>query len=128
MLLRVRGILPSHCWGDLESTTLTKETLQNFQSDIHHSKLTKTFRDALQAAVWLEYEYIWIDALCILQDSDEDWQAETALMGSIYRNSTCTIAALGARDGNDGLFFHQSPPAVTPCLLFQYGSHRNVCH
>jgi hypothetical protein len=44
-------------------------------------------------------------------------------MGSAYRNSTCTIAALDARGVKDGLFFHRSPPAVTPCPLFQYGSH-----
>jgi hypothetical protein len=122
--MSTRYLTLSHCWGDLEFTTLTTETLQDFQSDTHQSKLTKTFRDALQVTVWLGYEYIWIDALCILQDSDEDWRAEIASMGSIYRNSTCTIAALGARDGNDGLFFHRSPPAMTPCPLFQDGSHR----
>jgi hypothetical protein len=119
-----RYLTLSHCRGDLGFTTLTKETLQDFQSAIHHPKLTKTFRDALQVDVWLGYKYIWIDALCILQDSDGDWQAETASMGSIYRNSTCMIAALSARDGNDGLFFHQSPPAVAPCPLLQYGSRR----
>jgi hypothetical protein len=113
----------SHCWGDLGFTTLAKETLQDFQSAIHHSKLTKTFRDALQTTVWLGYEYIWIDALCILQDSDGDWQAETASRGSIYRNSKCTIAALGGRNVKDGLFFHRSSRAVTQCPLSQYGSH-----
>jgi hypothetical protein len=118
-----RYLTLSHCWGDLQFTTLTKETLQDFQSDIHQSKLAKTFGDALRVTVWLGYEYIWTDALCILQDSDEDWQAGTASMGSIYHTSTCTIAALGARDVKDGLFFHRSPPAVTPCPLFQYGSH-----
>jgi hypothetical protein len=121
--MSTRYLTLSHCRGDLESTTLTKETLRDFQSDIHQSKLTKTFRDALQAIVWLGYDYIRIDVLCILQDSDEDWQAETASMGSIYRTSTCNIAALGARAGNDGLFFHRSPLAVTPCPLFQYRSH-----
>jgi hypothetical protein len=122
--MSTRYLTLSHCRGDLESTTLTKETLRDFQSDIHQSKLTKTFRDALQAIVWLGYDYIRIDVLCILQDSDEDWQAETASMGSIYRNSTCMIAALRARDVKDGLFFHRSLLAVTPCPLLQYGSHR----
>jgi hypothetical protein len=46
-----RYLTLSHCWGDLEFTTLTKETLQDFQSDIHQSKRTKIFRDALQATV-----------------------------------------------------------------------------
>ena len=119
-----RYLTLSHCWGDGKFVALAKGTLQNFQCDIPLSRLTKTFRDALQVTVWLGYEYIWIDALCILQDSDEDWRAECASMGSIYRHSTCTIAALGARDGNDGLFCNRYAPAVTPCPLLQDGSRK----
>jgi hypothetical protein len=119
-----RYLTLSHCWGDFKFTMLTKETLQDFQSEIPQSELTKTFRDALQVTVWLGYEYIWIDALCILQDCDEDWRAESASMGSVYRHSTCTIAALGARDGSDGLFYHRSAPAVTSCPILQDGSRK----
>jgi hypothetical protein len=42
------------------------------------------------------YTYIWIGALCILEDLKEDWQTESIKMGSIYRTSILTIAAMGA--------------------------------
>ncbi|KAF8879292.1 hypothetical protein CPB84DRAFT_1751664 [Gymnopilus junonius] len=42
----------------------------------------------------LKYQYLWIDSLCILQDSRSDWRSQSAIMGEIYANSICTIAAL----------------------------------
>lgn len=109
----------SHCWGKVKPISLTQQTLNGFRTDIPMSILSKTFRETLQVAVWLGYHYVWIDSLCILQDSVQDWGHEAALMGDIYRHSTCTIAATGARDGNDGLFFGRSALALIECPLFE---------
>src|SRR4051812_20794177 len=49
---------------------------------------------------------IYGSILCIIQDSEEDWQTESALMASVYGNSAISLAAAGAVDGNTGLFFH----------------------
>ncbi|KAH6620585.1 heterokaryon incompatibility protein-domain-containing protein [Boeremia exigua] len=109
----------SHCWGKVQVAVLLRSTYQAFRSDIPLSILSKTFRDALQVTASLGYKYIWIDSLCIQQDSDWDWAKEAATMGDVYRQSTCTLAATGAEDGSGGLFFERSALAITPCPLFR---------
>ncbi|KAF4306789.1 Heterokaryon incompatibility [Botryosphaeria dothidea] len=53
---------------------------------------------------FLGIQYLWIDSLCIIQDSAEDWNREAATMGSVYCNATVTIAADGAANGKGGCF------------------------
>lgn len=52
----------------------------------------------------LRIEFIWIDSLCIIQDSEEDWREQAAAMASIYANGFLTIAATKSKDGRGGLF------------------------
>lgn len=54
--------------------------------------------------------------LCIIQDSTEDWEKESATMCDVYGRSILTIAALGM-DGLDGCFRRRNPLLVTPCYL-----------
>jgi hypothetical protein len=108
----------SHCWGKARPLSLKKETFGSFRKDIPISILSKTFQETLQITAWLGHQHIWIDSLCILQDSDQDWLDEAARMGDIYRHSTCTIAAAGAKDGDDGLFTARNSLAFTNCPLF----------
>jgi hypothetical protein len=68
------------------------------------SDLPKTFRDAVKIASTLNVRYLWIDSLCIIQDSEEDWQAEAGKMSAVYRNAAFTIAAHGSGDSNGGCF------------------------
>lgn len=109
----------SHCWGKLKMTSLNNSTFEEYRSRIPLSHLSKTFRESLQVTIWLGYEYIWIDSLCIQQDSESDWENEAAMMGSIYRHSMCTLAATGAEDGDIGLFFERSALSFTHCPLFK---------
>jgi hypothetical protein len=67
-------------------------------------KLTRTFTDAISITRELGIDYLWIDSLCIIQDSNHDWEAESALMSSVYSGSKINIAAAAARDGSDGCF------------------------
>jgi hypothetical protein len=53
----------------------------------------------------VEIDYIWIDSLCIIQDNQDDWKAESAEMATIYGGTTLNIAASAASDGHGGLFF-----------------------
>jgi hypothetical protein len=93
----------SHCWGGLQITRLTADSYKDFRSGINLDTLPKTFQDAVCLTRNLGVRYLWIDSLCIVQDSEEDWRLQAAEMGSIYRHSWCNIAATGAKDGRDGL-------------------------
>jgi hypothetical protein len=95
----------SHCWGGADIIKLTTSNLSRFHDNIPISLLPKTFIDAIRITVLLGYSYLWIDSLCIIQDSTTDWLHESSLMGSTYRNSILTLAAVGAHDSHGGYLF-----------------------
>lgn len=117
----------SHCWGDDMPMKLLRENLEKMKSGIILSQLSKTFQDAIRVTRSLGVRYLWIDALCIIQDSEDDWQQESARMNQTYSASFCNIAATAAPDGSKGLFLltRSSPRAkfdrngwgkASPCL------------
>ena len=70
---------------------------------IHHPDFNQAFRDSFQIALDLGYSSIWIDSLCILQDSVEDWTEQCPRMAEIYSNSDCNLSATGIASGEDGM-------------------------
>ncbi|KAK4225631.1 heterokaryon incompatibility protein-domain-containing protein [Podospora fimiseda] len=70
--------------------------------------VTKTFRDAILVARALNVRYIWIDSLCIIQDSLADWADQASKMADIYRGSYLTLAATSAKNSHEGLLFRRS--------------------
>lgn len=94
----------SHCWGKTPAATTTASTLEDRIRDIPWSVLTQTFKDAVALTEQLGYQYLWIDALCILQDSKEDWEVESATMHQVYTNCDLMLSADGAKDGSIGFF------------------------
>jgi hypothetical protein len=74
--------------------------------------MPKTLRDAVRVTRALEVQYLWIDALCIIQGSDEkarkDWEIESSRMESVYGNSFVTIAAAASDACGGGLFYPRS--------------------
>jgi len=47
---------------------------------IPYRKLCQNFKDAITVTRHLGFQYIWIDSLCIIQDSFDDWDKESAQM------------------------------------------------
>jgi hypothetical protein len=107
----------SHCWGGRCRVTLTKDRLAVFQTGLLTAALPRTFRDAVLVTRKLGIRYLWIDSLCIIQDSDQDWSREASLMGDIYANSYITIAATASPESEGGLFYSRSPLSVWPCRV-----------
>lgn len=65
--------------------------------------LPKTFQDSVTITRNLGLRYIWIDSLCIIQDSKSDWEQEAAQMADTYKNSYVTIAAESSQDSHEGI-------------------------
>ncbi len=100
-----RYVTLSHCWGDKTFTKLTEDKLPEFQEEILLRDLPRTFRDAIEFACELkEVQWIWIDALCILQGNDKDWLYEASVMDKVYTHAFCNISATAAMDSSEGLF------------------------
>jgi hypothetical protein len=94
----------SYRWGGDEEYRLTSSTLVDFRRGQPKEDLPLTFRDLIKVARRFGIRYLWIDRLCIMQDSASDWQHEARLMSDVYANAACNIAAAAAADPNGGLF------------------------
>jgi hypothetical protein len=85
----------SYKWA-ADATAAASTTTANLSTrldSLDASSLPLLFLHAIEAAHKLHVPYIWIDAICILQDSEKEFDKEAAMMGKIYRNSYCTISA-----------------------------------
>lgn len=81
----------SYCWGTTSTLTTTSQTLGKMLESIPVSSLPNTFLNAVRITRALGFHYLWIDALCIVQDSPEDWTTQVAQMHKIYAHSILTI-------------------------------------
>jgi hypothetical protein len=120
---RIDGIHPSkymtlsYRWGSRPFPALKRSTMSAFFGGLPIEDLPATFRDTIMICRRFSVRYLWIDALCIQQDSEEDWTKESTKMRDVYANSTCNIAAVASMDPYGGLFRHRAPADILPVLL-----------
>ena len=106
----------SYCWGGESSFVLKAGNLQNMMSGIPIESFPATLRDAVRVTRSLGIRYLWIDALCILQDSPEDWAVEAAQMGDVYRGAKVTISAISSPGTGFGMLREREAPPFS-CRL-----------
>jgi Heterokaryon incompatibility protein (HET) len=94
----------SYCWGKSKTFTTTSRSLRLRKARIAFESLPRTFQDAVTITRQLDVRWLWIDALCIVQDDRKDWEKESTKMGSIYSMAHVTIAADSGTDCNSGCF------------------------
>jgi len=95
----------SHCWGNPEDLiTTAKATLRQRLTGIPFEEVPRSFLDAVLITQKLGVQYLWIDALCIVQDDKLDWEAQSAEMADIYSRSYLTISALHSPNCHGGCF------------------------
>lgn len=99
-----RYVTLSHRWGDGTMLKLEESNIDLFRREIPIDQLSALLRDAMYMTCQLDIEYIWIDCLCIIQGSKEDWELEATRMGDYYRYSQFNISASGYGDSSQGLF------------------------
>ena len=87
--------------------------------EIPGGEIMRTFKDAIDVTRALGVQYLWIDSLCIIPDSESDWFHESSIMSDIYQFSYCNIAAAHATSDAIGLFVDREPPQFPP-LSFDY--------
>jgi hypothetical protein len=109
-----RYLALSYCWGNSmpEHTKTTSRNIRARMRGFPASILPKTIMDAIEVTRNLRLRYIWIDTLCILQDSKIDWETESATMNQVYSHAYCTLAASSATDTEAGFPFQQHRPGL----------------
>jgi hypothetical protein len=111
----------SHCWGLKARFVLDSSNLLERQCGMAMADLPPTFRDAIEVTRRLGYRYLWIDSLCILQDSYEDWEMESGRMTEYYQNALLTIA-LDDTPGDHFGFLHQVRKRYTSVIAIPFQS------
>ncbi|KAK3706626.1 hypothetical protein LTR37_012635 [Vermiconidia calcicola] len=104
----------SHCWGLGRNLKTTSANIDRFKRDIPTDDLPRTFHDVIEITWRLGFKYVWIDSLCIIQDSPEDWAVQSADMASIYSKASLTICAAGSSSDQDGVFTARSAVCNPP--------------
>ncbi|KAL8981582.1 MAG: hypothetical protein Q9205_003679, partial [Flavoplaca limonia] len=108
----------SHCWGVIQGRVhLTQRCLEAWQTVIPKEALMSTFKDAIKVTRSLGMRYLWIDSLCIIQDSKNDWHYESSRMSNVYKYAHCNIAATASEGDASGMFTNRDPPIDLPVLL-----------
>ncbi|KAF4839058.1 hypothetical protein CGCTS75_v000440 [Colletotrichum tropicale] len=107
----------SYRWGSKQATMLLSSNLSLLREESQIASLPLTFRESISVARNLGIRYLWIDCLCILQDSETDWKAEAPTMRDVYTKSVCNIAASASDDPDGGLFRERDPAAIHPGLV-----------
>lgn len=107
----------SYRWNQQRANEFTtvKSNITAYYFNIPFENLPQVMKDAIHITRRFGVRFLWIDALCIMQDDEEDWISQANDMARIYRDSTLTIAAAGHEiDGWAGCFRPRSGQSVRP--------------
>lgn len=94
----------SHCWGSTRPLLTNRQNLQSHIDGLQLQALPQTFQDAVKLTRYIGFRYLWIDSLCIVQDDEIDWVAQSSQMNETFSNAVLTIAAMVSEDSRSGLF------------------------
>lgn len=110
----------SHAWGSGKGPKTTKDNLQAHLKGIAWSILPRAFQEAIVFTRALGVRYLWVDALCIVQDDVQARLEESVRMDEIFGNAFLTIAATSATDSSTEPLF----PAKTPPFKIQASDNK----
>ncbi len=117
----------SYCWGGKSSLMLTTTTQASLDRGVNVALLPETIKHAVQVTRFLGLRWLWIDSLCIMQDSPVDWSEEGARMCDIYQGSHICVAALDGRSSGDGLFARRDPLVYASFLAGDTVQGKGMC-
>ncbi|KIW19547.1 hypothetical protein PV08_00119 [Exophiala spinifera] len=100
----------SYRWGNRMPLKTLRRTLKRYLQSLEIQSLPQTFQDAITVTRLLGIRYLWIDALCIIQDDPKDWLEQAGQMCSIYQYSSLTIAIHSAKSPLDGFLWRGTVP------------------
>lgn len=115
----------SYAWGPGPQPNMTTSSNEDaYYKQIIFSTLPKTLQDAIIATKKLGIKYLWVDSMCIVQDSEEDKMTEIRKIRHTFKNAYCTIIGARATKSSEG--FLDSPPLDYPLsapeIAIPYGS------
>ncbi|KAI9776985.1 MAG: hypothetical protein M1839_009129 [Geoglossum umbratile] len=105
-----RYIALSYVWGNcamLKNSKAEQERLSAPNALVDRA-VPQTIRDAMVLVSRAKERYLWVDALCIIQDDEESKNYQIQAMDRVYSSAIATIVAAAGADPSAGL------PGVQP--------------
>lgn len=95
----------SYVWGGDQNVKLLKRNKGKFQRSgaLSIETIPQTIADAVEITRLLGISFLWVDALCIVQDDEDDKKAQIGNMANIYGSAFLTIIAASGGDSCSGL-------------------------
>jgi hypothetical protein len=116
----VRYAALTYCWGGYDGhRTLHSNVTARYES-IDMADLPQTLKDAIFFTRKLGIDYIWIDALCIVQDNGEEWALEAAKMADVYAGAHVVLAATRAKSATEGFL----QPSHVTCTFSSHATSK----
>lgn len=115
----VRYATLSYCWGGDQPLKCLQSNIAELQAGIPVSTLPATFLDAITVCRALNVSFLWVDALCIVQDDAIDKAVEISRMPLIYGNSTITIAGARSDSVTTGFLHPRGDGNLSRCVAFR---------
>lgn len=110
----------SYCWGKTPQLKTLEGNISSHQADgIKLEDLPRTISDAIIITRKLGFRYLWVDALCIVQDDLDDWKREGMRMGLTYREAFVTIVAAGSDSSTGGILIERGIASPEVTIIYQ---------
>ena len=105
----------SYCWGNAKEAAdqykTEKKSLAERLSGFDIMDTTVVVQDTATVCRAIGIRYLWVDAICIVQDDKEDWERESQKMSFIYQNAAATICPISSNSCLEG-FLHRTRHSV----------------
>lgn len=103
---RCRYVALSYVWGQIETLSVFRDNFRELEVpgalSSRIESVPETIKDAMQVVRDLGERYLWVDRLCIIQDSAHK-ASQVENMGKVYGAAILTIVAADGIDANAGL-------------------------
>ena len=110
----------SYVWGQTETLCLELGNIAEMKRPgslrAHKQKVDKTILDAIEVVQKLGKRYLWVDRLCIIQNSSHRG-LQIACMDKIYSAAVLTLAAADGTNANSGLRGTSSNSRMLPQIV-----------
>ncbi|KAI1762084.1 HET-domain-containing protein [Hypoxylon sp. FL1150] len=99
----------SYVWGDFPTFKTSRDNVDYLQKPSSLADgstdppIPLTIRHAMAFVQKMGERYLWVDALCIIQDNDAHKHTEITKMAAIYANASVTIIVSDVSNSNSGI-------------------------
>lgn len=115
----------SYVWGRNQQLSLLQSNIKQLEApgglNAFKPMIPATIWNAFEVAKQLGIRYVWIDALCIIQDDIEDKMSQIQVMDKIYQQALLTICVAAGDGSHSGIPGVNGTPKGPPQTCETYG-------